>query len=102
LARVCSRISVMAASVRAHAREQQVSRARAENPDAAGGTSGLTDPLLDREATARPQPIGFNHAFSLSTSSPRPNMVVCVTPADPGNLRQHSSAIGKLSHPFAS
>jgi len=31
---------------RARARERQVFRARAERPNAAGGTSGLTDPLL--------------------------------------------------------
>jgi hypothetical protein len=31
---------------RARARERQVFRARAESPNAAGGTSGLTDPLL--------------------------------------------------------
>jgi hypothetical protein len=38
---------------RAHARERQVSRARAESPNAAGGTSGLTNPLLKSKNYSR-------------------------------------------------
>ena len=42
IAHPISRLSI----ARARARERQVFRARAESPNAAGGTSGLTDPLL--------------------------------------------------------
>ena len=38
---------------RAHARERQVFRARAESPNAAGGTSRLTDPLLKSKNYSR-------------------------------------------------
>ena len=44
-----SRLSI----ARARARERQVFRARAESPNAAGGTSGLTDPLLKSKNYSR-------------------------------------------------
>ena len=40
-------------NARARARERQVFRARAESPNAAGGTSGLTDPLLKSKNYSR-------------------------------------------------
>jgi hypothetical protein len=40
-------------TARARARERQVFRARAESPNAAGGTSGLTDPLLKSKNYSR-------------------------------------------------
>ena len=44
-----SRLSI----ARARARDWQVFRARAESPNAAGGTSGLTDPLLKSKNYSR-------------------------------------------------
>jgi hypothetical protein len=44
-----SRLSI----ARARARERQVFRARAESPNAAGGTSRLTDPLLKSKNYSR-------------------------------------------------
>ena len=49
IAHPISRLSI----ARARARERQVFRARAESPNAAGGTSGLTDPLLKSKNYSR-------------------------------------------------